>query len=86
MNTAATKAVGAGAQILLLRREPYQSADQPILQRLVESLVQIPTVELSLAAVVQNRMLSGPTDLADFQRRLSLPGALTTELMHYLRF
>lgn len=54
----------------------------------VECLMQIPTVELSLAkAVVQNRMLSGPyRDLADFQRRLSLPGAITTELMHYLRF
>jgi len=41
----------------------------------VESLVQIPTVELSLLkAVVQNRILSGPyRDLADFQRRLSLP-------------
>ena len=54
----------------------------------VESLVQIPSVELSLAkAVVQNRMTAGPyRDLADLQRRLSLPSHLTTQLMHYLRF
>ena len=54
----------------------------------VEMLVQIPGVDLSLAkAVVQNRLLSGLyRNLADLQRRLSLPGDLTTQLMHYLRF
>ena len=54
----------------------------------VESLAQIPVVNLSLAqAVVQNRVLAGPyRNLVDFQQRLSLPGHLTTQLMHYLRF
>lgn len=54
----------------------------------VESLAQIPVLGLSLAkAVVQNRMLSGPyRNLVDFQRRLSLPGHVTAQLMHYLRF
>lgn len=54
----------------------------------VERLAQIPAVEPSLAnAVVQNRMLYGPyRNLVDFQLRLSLPGDLTTHLMHYLRF
>ncbi len=54
----------------------------------VEMLAQIPAVEPSLAqAVVQNRLLYGQyRNLADFQRRLSLPGALTAQLMHYLRF
>ncbi len=54
----------------------------------VERLAQIPAVSLSLAAaVVQNRMLYGPyRNLVDFQQRLSLPGDLTTKLMHYLRF
>jgi len=52
----------------------------------VESLVQIPSVELSLAkAVVQNRILSGPyRDLA-FQRRLRNRCSYY-HLMHYLRF
>jgi len=54
----------------------------------VEMLLQIPAIEPSLAqAVVQNRLMSGHyRNLADFQRRLSLPGDLTTQLMHYLRF
>ena len=54
----------------------------------IERLAQIPTIELSLAqAIVQNRMQSGPyRNLADFQRRLSLPGHVTAQLMHYLRF
>lgn len=54
----------------------------------VESLAQIPVMDLSLAkAVVENRMLAGRyRNLVDFQRRLSLPGHLTTALMHYLRF
>ena len=54
----------------------------------VEQLAQIPVIELSLAqAVVQNRMVAGPyRNLVDFQQRLSLPGHLITQLMHYLRF
>lgn len=54
----------------------------------VERLAQIPVVDLSFAkAVVQNRMSTGPyRNMADFQRRLSLPAALTAQLMHYLRF
>jgi len=54
----------------------------------VETLSQIPAVELSLAkAVVQNRLDSGPyRSLADLQRRLALSGHLVTQLMHYLYF
>jgi DNA uptake protein ComE-like DNA-binding protein len=54
----------------------------------VENLVQIPAMELTLAqAVVENRTLGGPyRNLVDFQRRLSLPGQLTAQLMHYLCF
>lgn len=54
----------------------------------VEQLVQIPVMEIALAeAVVENRQLAGPyRNLVDFQRRLSLPGHLTSQLMHYLCF
>ena len=54
----------------------------------VEKLLQIPAVDPSLAqVVVQNRLSAGPyQNLADFQRRLSLPGSLTAQLMHYLHF
>lgn len=54
----------------------------------VDRLAQTPFIDLSLAkAVVQNRISAGPyINLVDFQRRLSLPGHLTTQLMHYLRF
>ena len=54
----------------------------------VEQLLQVPIMQPPLAkAVVQNRLLDGPyQNLADFQQRLSLPGNLTTEMMHYLRF
>lgn len=54
----------------------------------VELLAQIPVVDLSLAkAVVQNRISTGPyRNLVDFQRRLSLPGHVTAQLMYYLRF
>jgi DNA uptake protein ComE-like DNA-binding protein len=54
----------------------------------VQRLLQIPVIEPSLAnAVVQNRLLYGAyRNLADFQRRLSLSGDLTAQLMHYLRF
>lgn len=54
----------------------------------VEQLAQIPVVDLSLAkAVVQNRISAGSyRNLVDFQRRLSLPGHVTAQLMYYLRF
>ncbi len=54
----------------------------------VENLAQIPFMELALAqAVVENRAKSGRyRNLVDFQRRLSLPGDLITQLMHYLCF
>lgn len=54
----------------------------------VESLASIPVVEPSLAkAVVENRTHSGPyRNLSDLQQRLSLPGNVTAQLMHYLRF
>ena len=54
----------------------------------VEQLAQIPMVDLELAkTVVQNRLVAGSyRNLVDFQQRLSLPGSLTAQLMHYLRF
>lgn len=54
----------------------------------VERLTQIPCVDLALAkTVVQNRISAGSyRNLVDFQKRLSLSGHLTTQLMHYLRF
>ena len=54
----------------------------------VEELAQIPVMELALAqAVVENRSIAGSyRNLVDFQRRLSLPGYLVAQLMHYLCF
>ncbi len=54
----------------------------------VEQLAELPAVDLALAqAIVQNRHLLGSyRNLVDFQRRLSLPGALTCKLMYYLQF
>lgn len=54
----------------------------------VERLTQIPAMDLALAqAVVENRQSAGSyRNLVDFQQRLSLPGHLTAELMHYLCF
>jgi DNA uptake protein ComE-like DNA-binding protein len=54
----------------------------------VEKLAQTPFIDLSLAkTIVQNRTSAGAyRNLVDFQQRLSLPGHLTTQLMHYLRF
>jgi len=54
----------------------------------VDMLMQIPAIDLSLAqAVVQNRLSAGPyRNLVDFQRRLSLPGHLTAQLMHHIYF
>jgi DNA uptake protein ComE-like DNA-binding protein len=53
-----------------------------------EELRQIPGVDPALAiAFVQHRQQFGPyRNLVDFQRRLALPAALISELMHYLRF
>jgi DNA uptake protein ComE-like DNA-binding protein len=53
----------------------------------IEMLTQIPAVDLFLArAIVHNRRLGVYRTLADLQRRLALPGALTAEIMHYLQF
>ncbi len=54
----------------------------------IEQLAALPAVDLALAqAVVQNRELQGAyRNLVDFQRRLSLPGALISKLMYYLQF
>ncbi|MGI0485671.1 helix-hairpin-helix domain-containing protein [Pantanalinema rosaneae CENA516] len=53
----------------------------------VEMLVRIPGVDLYLAkAIVQHRKQGAYRNLSHLQRRLALPGQLTAELMHYLRF
>ncbi|HAX78316.1 MAG TPA: DNA uptake protein [Cyanobacteria bacterium UBA11372] len=54
----------------------------------VEMLTQIPIIDIFLAqAIVQNRSAGGQyRNLADLQRRLSLPGDTIGNLMHYLRF
>lgn len=54
----------------------------------IEQLAAIPAVDISLAqAIVQNRDSQGAyRNLGDFQRRLSLPGALISQLMYYLQF
>jgi DNA uptake protein ComE-like DNA-binding protein len=53
----------------------------------LEQLTQIPAVDLYLArAIVQNRQQGAYRSLADLQRRLALPGPLTSEIMHFLRF
>lgn len=54
----------------------------------IEQLAALPAVDISLAqAIVQNRELQGAyRNLVDFQRRLSLPGALISQLMYYLQF
>lgn len=53
-----------------------------------ERLAQIPAIDLSLAqAIIQNRLLAGRyRNLVDFQQRLSLPGHVIAQLMHYLCF
>ena len=54
----------------------------------VEQLAEIPAIDLALAQlIVQNRHLEGTyRNLVDFQRRLSLPGAIISQLMYYLQF
>lgn len=53
-----------------------------------QQLIAIPAIDLDLAqSIVQNRDLQGAyRNLVDFQRRLSLPGALISQLMYYLQF
>lgn len=54
----------------------------------IEQLAEIPAIDLALAQfIVQNRHLQGTyRNLVDFQRRLSLPGAIISQLMYYLQF
>ncbi len=53
----------------------------------VEMLAQIPAIDLFLArAIVQKRQQGAYKNLADLQRRLSLSGQLTAEIMHHLQF
>ncbi|WP_427162251.1 helix-hairpin-helix domain-containing protein [Aliinostoc sp. HNIBRCY26] len=54
----------------------------------VEELAQLPFMDTSLAeTVVQNRLKSGAyRNLADFQRRLTIPGEAIAQLMYFLRF
>ncbi len=54
----------------------------------IEQLAEIPAIDLALAQfIVQNRHLQGTyRNLADFQRRLSLSGAVISQLMYYLQF
>ena len=54
----------------------------------IEQLVEIPAIDLALAQfIVQNRHLQGTyRNLVDFQRRLSLPGYVISQLMYYLQF
>lgn len=53
-----------------------------------EQLATIPFMDISIAqAIVQNRLSAGPyRNLADFQRRLALPGEAIAQLMYFLRF
>jgi DNA uptake protein ComE-like DNA-binding protein len=53
----------------------------------VEMLLKIPIVDLYLArAIVENRTIGPYRNLAHLQQRLSLPGNITAELLHYLKF
>jgi DNA uptake protein ComE-like DNA-binding protein len=54
----------------------------------VEVLAAVPRIDSTFAkAIVANRQAKGPyRNLADFQARLYVPGAIITELMHYLQF
>jgi DNA uptake protein ComE-like DNA-binding protein len=54
----------------------------------IELLTRIPAIDLYLArAIVQERQAHGSyRNLVDLQQRLSLPGSLTAEIMHYLCF
>jgi DNA uptake protein ComE-like DNA-binding protein len=53
----------------------------------IELLTRIPIIDLYLArAIVEQRRSRKYQHLADLQQRLGLSPALTTELLHYLRF
>jgi len=54
----------------------------------IEQLAEIPAIDLALAQfIVQNRHLQGTyRNLVDFQQRLSLSGAVISQLMYYLQF
>jgi DNA uptake protein ComE-like DNA-binding protein len=53
----------------------------------VELLTRIPVVDTYLArAIVANRAVSPYRNLIHLQRRLSLPGEVVSELLHYLKF
>jgi DNA uptake protein ComE-like DNA-binding protein len=54
----------------------------------IAQLTRIPAIDLFLArTIVQTRQTQGAyRNLADLQQRLTLPPALVSELLHYLRF
>ncbi|GEM_PF-291016 len=54
----------------------------------LELLRRVPGIDAELAqAIVTDRLTAGAyQNLADLQQRLSLPGELTSDLMHYLQF
>ncbi|MEY3256108.1 MAG: hypothetical protein RLZZ29_1243 [Cyanobacteriota bacterium] len=54
----------------------------------IETLLEIPTIDMALAeAVVKNRLAGGDyRNLVDFQNRLGLSGDLVSKLMYYLHF
>jgi DNA uptake protein ComE-like DNA-binding protein len=87
--------VGRVAPLQPLLSFCYYDAESPITPQpvdanvaSVEQLTKVPAIDLYLArAIVQNRDRAGAyRNLADFQRRLSLPGSLISELMYSLRF
>lgn len=54
----------------------------------LEMLLHVPGIDTDLAeAIVADRLAAGTyQNIADLQQRLSLPGELTSDLMHYLQF
>ncbi len=53
----------------------------------VEALIVIPGIDPVFAKAIVTTRATGPyRDLTDFQTRLYVPGAVITELMHYLQF
>lgn len=53
----------------------------------VEALIVIPGIDPVFAKAIVTTRAAGPyRDLTDFQVRLYVPGAVITELMHYLQF
>lgn len=68
--------------------ETYTIAPLSLNTATIEQLAAIPAIDLALAqAIVLSRNIEGKyRNLVDFQRRLSLPGALISQLMYYLQF